>query len=90
MFPSVSNPLSQPLAAFNQTELLTVLIQTLAGTYLAGRAADAISNADREAAEAAARAELRRAIALYCGQQPDGGAGITICVTPPNGPLAGK
>jgi hypothetical protein len=90
MFPSVSNPLRQPLAAFNQTELLTVLIQTLAGTYLAGRAIDAISNADRAAAEAAARAELRRAIALYCGQQPDSGAGIAICTTARNGPLPGE
>src|SRR5687767_12152495 len=34
MFPSVSNPLRQPFAAFNQPELLTILIQTIAGMYL--------------------------------------------------------
>ena len=83
MFPSVSNPLRQPFAAFNQPELLTILIQTIAGKYLAGRAINAITNAERAAAEAAAREELRRTIALYCAAQPNGGAGIEICTTPP-------
>jgi len=83
MFPSVSNPLRQPFAAFNQPELLTILIQTIAGKYLAGRAIGAITNAEYAAAEAAARAELRRTIALYCAAQPNGGAGIQICITPP-------
>jgi hypothetical protein len=79
MFPSVSNPLRQPLAAFNQPELLTILIQTLAGTYLAKKAIGAINDAERAAAEAAAKAELQRAITLYCAGQPNGGAGIAIC-----------
>jgi hypothetical protein len=83
MFPSVSNPLRQPFAAFNQPELLTILIQTIAGKYLAGRAINAITNADRAAAEAAARVELRRTILLYCAAQPNGGAGIDICAKPP-------
>ena len=83
MFPTSSKPLQQPLAAFSQPELLTVLIQTIAGTYLAGRAVDAITNADRAAAEAAAREELRRTISLYCAEQPNGGAGISICAKPP-------
>ena len=79
MFPSVSNPLRQPYAAFNQPELLTILIQTIAGTYLAGRAAGAITNAEQAAAEAAAREEVRRTIRLYCAGQPNNGAGIEIC-----------
>jgi len=83
MFPSTSNPLRQPFAAFNQPELLTILIQTIAGKYLAGRAIGAITNAERAAAEAAAREELKRTIALYCAAQPNGGAGIQICMTPP-------
>ena len=82
MFPSVSNPLRQPFAAFNQPELLTILIQTVAGTYLAGRAIDAITSAGHKAAEAAAREELRRTIVLYCDAQPNGGAGIEICMKP--------
>ena len=36
------------------------------------------------AAEAAAREELRRTIILYCAAQPNGGAGIEICTTPPD------
>jgi hypothetical protein len=83
MFPSVSNPLRQPFAAFNQPELITILIQTIAGKYLAGRALNAITNAEHAAAEAAARAELRRTIGLYCAAQPNGGAGIQICMSPP-------
>lgn len=79
MFPSVSNPLRQPLAAFNQPELLTILIQTLAGTYIAKKVVGAISESDRDAAEAAAKEELRRAITLYCAGQPNNGAGIAIC-----------
>jgi hypothetical protein len=83
MFPSVSNPLRQPFAAFNQPELLTILIQTIAGKYLAGRAVDAITNAERAAAEEAAREELRRTIRLYCAAQPNNGAAIDICISPP-------
>ena len=83
MFPSASNPLRQPFAAFNQPELLTILIQTIAGKYLAGRAINAITNAEQAAAEEAARQELRRTIRLYCAAQPNGGAGIDICTAPP-------
>ena len=83
MFPSVSNPLRQPFAAFNQPELLTILIQTIAGKYLAGRAINAITNAEQAAAEEAARQELRRTIRLYCAAQPNNGAGIEICTAPP-------
>ena len=82
MFPSVDNPLRQPLAAFNQPELLTILIENLVGKYLAGKAQNAISNAERARAEAAARDEVRTAVAQYCSAQPNQGAGIQICDTP--------
>ena len=83
MFPSVSNPLVQPYAAFNQPELLTIIIENLVGKYLIGKAFNAISAADRERAEAAARDEVRQTIAQYCAGQPNGGAGIKICTNPP-------
>ena len=79
MFPSVSNPLRQPYAAFNQPELLTIIIENLVGKYLIGKAFGAITAADRERAEAAAREEVRQTIAQYCASQPDNGAGIKIC-----------
>src|ERR1700730_11300067 len=82
MFPSVSNPLTQPYAAFNQPELLTILIENLVGKYLIGKAFSAINAAERERAELAAREEVRQTIAQYCAGQPNGGAGIKICSTP--------
>jgi hypothetical protein len=82
MFPAVDNPLRQPLSAFNQGELLTILIENLVGKYLAGKAASAISHAERARAEAAAKDEVRSAVAQYCSAQPNSGAGIQICDTP--------
>jgi hypothetical protein len=79
MFPSVSNPLRQPYAAFNQPELLTIIIENLVGKYLIGKAFGAITSAERERAEAAAREEVRQTIAQYCAGQPNNGAGIKIC-----------
>jgi hypothetical protein len=79
MFPSVSNPLAQPYAAFNQPELLTIIIENLVGKYLIAKAFRAITAAERERAEAAAREEVRLTIAQYCAGQPNGGAGIKIC-----------
>jgi hypothetical protein len=81
MFPSVSNPLVQPYAAFNQPELLTIIIENLVGKYLIGKAFNAISAAERDRAEAAAREEVRQTIAQYCAGQPNNGAGIKICST---------
>jgi len=81
-FPSVDNPLRQELAAFNQPELLTILIENLVGKYLGGKALNAVSRADRAHAEAEARDEVRTAIAQYCTAQPNSGAGITICDSP--------
>lgn len=82
MFPSVDNPLRQNLAAFNQPELLTILIENLIGKYLGGKALNAISKSERASAEAAAKEEVRSAVAQYCSSQPGNGAGIQICDTP--------
>jgi hypothetical protein len=82
MFPSVDNPLRQQFGAFNQSELLTILIENLIGKHLGGKAMNAISKSERASAEAAARDEVRSAIAQYCGSQPGAGAGIQICDTP--------
>jgi hypothetical protein len=79
VFDPVDNPLAQPYAAFNQPELLTILIENLAGKYLADHALNAVTSAERARAEAAARLEVRQAIGDYCAAQPDGGAGIQIC-----------
>lgn len=78
----VDNPLTQPYAPFNQAELLTVLVENLAGKYLAGKALNAVSSGEREHAESQARAEVQRAVTEYCAAQPGGGRGIDICTTP--------
>ncbi len=83
MFPAVDNPLRQPYAAFNQPELLTILVENLVGKYLAGKAGSAISNAERAHAEANAREEVRVAVEQYCNAQPQAGTGIQICDTAP-------
>jgi len=81
-FNPTNNPLRQPYAAFNQPELLTILIENLVGKYLAGKASNAITSAVREHAIAAAREEVQQAIIEYCAAQPSGGAGIQICAKP--------
>jgi hypothetical protein len=82
MFPAVDNPLRQPYAAFNQPELLTILVENLVGKYLAGRAVSAITSAERARAEAAAREEVHTAIGDYCAAQANGGAGVPLCSSP--------
>lgn len=82
MFPQVDNPLRQPFAAFSQPQLLTILIENLVGKYLGGKALNAISHAERARAEAAAKDDVRAAVAQYCSAQPNDGAGIQICDTP--------
>ena len=77
--PPVDNPLAQPYAAFNQGQLLTILVENLVGKYLAGKAIGAISKAQRESAEAAARREVEDAIVDYCARKPNNGAGIELC-----------
>jgi len=80
-FNPVDNPLVQPLAAFNQGELLTILIENVVGKYLGGKALNAISAAERAHAEAAAREEVQAAIAQYCNAQPNAGAGLALCAS---------
>jgi len=79
MFNPVDNPLVQPYAAFNQGELLTILIENLVGHYLAGKASDAITKAERARAEAQAKEEVKAAVAQYCNAQPNAGIGLQIC-----------
>jgi ribosomal protein L12E/L44/L45/RPP1/RPP2 len=79
MFNPVDHPLMQPFAAFNQGELLTILIENLVGKYLGGTAMNAISKSERARAESAAREEVRTAVEQYCNAQPNAGAGIQIC-----------
>jgi hypothetical protein len=64
-FPSVDNPLRQPYAAFNQPELLTIVVENLAVKYLGGSALTAVSRAERARAEQAARDEVLQAIVEY-------------------------
>ena len=82
MFPPVDNPLRQTLGAFNQSELLTILIENLVGKYLGGKAVNSISKGERTRAEAAAKDEVRAAVTQYCSAQPNNGASIQICDTP--------
>ncbi|MBI3493522.1 MAG: hypothetical protein HY047_17335 [Acidobacteria bacterium] len=77
----VDHPMMQPYAAFNQGELLTIALENLIGKYVVGQAATSIKNAVHASAAAAAREEVRHAIADYCAAQPNGGAGIQICET---------
>jgi hypothetical protein len=77
--PSVDNPLAQPYAAFNQGQLLTVLVENLAGRYLATQASEAVTKTLRARAEAAARQDVQNAVAAYCAAKTDNGAGIPLC-----------
>jgi hypothetical protein len=79
MWNPADHPLQQPYAAFNQPELLTILVENLVGKYLGGKAIDAITSAERAHALAAAQTEVRTAIDEYCTAQPNHGAGIQIC-----------
>lgn len=83
MFPAVDNPLRQPYSAFGPGELLTILVENLAGRYLGGKAINAVSKAERSRAESAAKQEVRQAVEAYCAAQPNGGAGIQICSLSP-------
>ena len=79
LFPSVDNPLVQPYAAFSQGELVQVSLTSLLERIIAGKLVNAVTTADRARAVAAAKEEVRRAIADYCSAQPNSGAGIEIC-----------
>jgi hypothetical protein len=78
----LEHPLMQPYAAFSGGEMITLAIENLIWQLLSGKAADAITDGDRERAEAAARVEVARAIAEYCAAQPRRGSGILVCDNP--------
>lgn len=82
-FPAVDHPFQQPYAAFSQSELLTIVIENLAGKYLGGKMLNAVTTAQRTGAEQAARHEVQRAIADYCAARPNGGAGMRLCEISP-------
>lgn len=69
LFPKVDNPLLQPYAAFNQGELLQVMITTLVEKYLAARLAGIVTNAERAIAEEEARKEVARALEEFWAAQ---------------------
>lgn len=79
LFPKVDNPLVQPYAAFNQSQLAVISLEALLEKYLAGKVVNGLSSASRAVARAAARQEVERAIAEYCAAQEHHGAGIQIC-----------
>ncbi|HEX7138913.1 MAG TPA: hypothetical protein VF219_13730 [Vicinamibacterales bacterium] len=80
-WPSVDNPLLQPYAPFSGGEIITLAIENVIGKLGAGKLMNAISNASKNRAQAAARDEVVQAIQDYCAAQPNNGAGIQICST---------
>jgi hypothetical protein len=80
-WPSVDNPLIQPYAAFSGGQMVTLAIENIVGKLGAGKLMNAISNASKNRAQAAAREEVLQAIQDYCAAQPGRGAGIQICTT---------
>jgi len=71
LFNPVDHPLSQPYAAFNGGELITVAVENLIARYLGGRLVQGVMDADHIRAERAARQEVEKAIADYCAARPD-------------------
>jgi hypothetical protein len=69
----------EPYAAFSGAEFVTLAVESLLVKYLGTRAWNAITDGERQRAEAAAREEVALAIRQYCVQQPGYGAGIAIC-----------
>jgi hypothetical protein len=78
-WPSVDNPLIQPYGPFSGGQIVTLAIENIVGKLGAGKLMNAISNASKNRAQAAAREEVAQAIQDYCAAQPGRGAGIQIC-----------
>ena len=72
-------PLQQPYAAFSGGELITLAIEGLIQKYLGDKIVSGITNAQRAAAERAAREEFATAVADYCDTRPDGGTSLQLC-----------
>jgi hypothetical protein len=83
LFNPVDHPLSQPYAAFNGSELITVAIENLIARYVGGRLVNGISDFERARAERAARQEVDKAIADYCAARPDR-SDLQLCASLPN------
>lgn len=71
LFSPTSRPLMQPYAAFSGGELITIAIQNLLGRYLGKPLVRAATNAYQSRQYDAAKEEVRRSIAEYCGSRPD-------------------
>ncbi|HKT79797.1 MAG TPA: hypothetical protein VJP86_06225 [Vicinamibacterales bacterium] len=82
MYQALGRPMMQPYAAFSGGELLTIAIENLLGKYLGWLAVDAVTAADRARAQAAAKAEVARAVAQYCEGLPERGAHVQLCTEP--------
>ena len=83
LFPSVDNPLVQPWAAFNASQMLTLTLENLVRRYLGDRTKGALSDAKRGRAENAAREEVAQALAEFCAAQPRQGVDIQACAAAP-------
>jgi hypothetical protein len=75
----VDRPLAQPYAAFSPGELITIAVENLVAKYLGGRLANAVTNAERERAEADARREVAGAVEKYCAADPERAKRLSIC-----------
>jgi hypothetical protein len=80
-WPASDNPLIQPYAPFSGGQIITLAIEDAVGKLGAKKLMNAISNASKNRAQAAAREEVLQAIQDYCAAQPNSGAGIQICTT---------
>jgi hypothetical protein len=79
-------PPMQPYAAFNAGQLITIAIENLVAKFLGGRLLTEVENAERARAEAAAKAEVARAIAEYCDARGEARWRIDLCTGSPLGP----
>jgi hypothetical protein len=81
LFNPTDRPLQQPYAAFSGGEFVTIAIENLIRQYLGGKLLNAITDAERSRAEAAARQEVDQAIEEYCAARPDRYS-IQLCTDP--------
>ena len=76
---SVDNPLTQPYAAFSGAQFATLAIEGVVGYLLGNMISSGVSSAARAKAESAARTEVARAIAEYCGSRPKQNSPSEMC-----------
>lgn len=81
LFNPVDRPLAQPYAAYSPGQFFTIALENILGSYLGGKALQALKDANRERAERAARDQVAYEIAAYCGTRPDR-AEIALCALP--------